>query len=170
MKQSLLVTLLLATGFATLFALVAKRQSPPVRKFDGPGAPKFIRLDAKPGLNPPVAANGNYLIGPDYRLATELKSAPNVPEGRIHQFTIDSRTTKLLNPGIARKEFGKVDPKNPRTLIVDTHEIDYVRQITVYIPAQYRPGTEAPFIVCHDGPKGKANLKIPRILDNLIAQ
>ena len=53
---------------------------------------------------------------------------------------------------------------------MDTHEIDYVRQITVYVPAQYRPGTEAPFIVCHDGPKGKPNLTVPRILDNLIAR
>jgi enterochelin esterase-like enzyme len=75
-----------------------------------------------------------------------------------------------LNPGIARKVFGTVDPKNLRTLIVDTHEIDYKRQITVYIPAQYSPGSEAPFMVMHDGPKGKPNMTIPRILDNLIAQ
>ena len=68
----------------TLFALPAqgaKRQLPPVRKFDGPGAPKFIRLDAKPGLNPPVAANGNYLIGPEYQPAPENKANPNVPQG-----------------------------------------------------------------------------------------
>ena len=170
MKLASLFSALLAFVFVALPVLGAKRQSPPIRKFDGPGAPKFIRLDAKPGLYPPVEANGNYLIGPEYQPAPELKSAPDVPQGKIHQFTIDSRTTKLLNPGIARKEFGKVDPNNPRTLIVDTHEIDYVRQITVYVPAHYRPGTEAPFIVCHDGPKGKPNLTVPRILDNLIAR
>ena len=104
---------------ATLFALPAqgaKRQPPPVRKFDGPSAPKFIRLDAKPGLNPPVAANGNYLIGPEYQPAPENKANPNVPQGKIHQFKIDSRNTKLLNPGIARKVFGTVDPNNPKTL------------------------------------------------------
>ena len=166
---ALLPIFVLATFFA-LPAQGAKRQPPPVRKFDGPGAPKFIRLDAKPGLNPPVAANGNYLIGPEYQPATENKANPNVPQGKIHQFKIDSRNTKLLNPGIARKVFGTVDPNNPKTLIVDTHEIDYVRQITVYVPAQYRPGKAAPFIVCHDGPKGKPNLTLPRILDNLIAQ
>ncbi len=78
----------------------------------------------------------------------------------MQQFSIDSRDTKLLNPGIARKEFGRVDPDNPKTLIVDTHEIDYVRQITVYIPAQYKAGPQAPFMVIHDGPKGKPNMEI----------
>ena len=59
----------------------------------------------------------------------------------MQQFVIDSKETKLFNPGIARKEFGKVDPKNPKTLIVETHTIDYKRTITVYIPAQYKPGS-----------------------------
>ena len=80
----------------------------------------------------------------------------------MKQFTIDSKETKLFNPGIARKVFGKVDPNNPKTLIVDTHTIDYKRQITVYIPAQYAAGSEAPFMVCHDGPKGKADMTLPQ--------
>ena len=83
---------------------------------------------------------------------------------------MDSTKGKLFNPGIARKVFGTVDPTNPKTLIVETHEIDYKRQITVYIPAQYVAGSEAPFMVCHDGPKGQPNMTLPRILDNLIAQ
>jgi iron(III)-enterobactin esterase len=82
----------------------------------------------------------------------------------------DSKETKLLNPGIARKEYGKVDPNNPKTLIVETHPIDYQRKITVYVPAQYTSGRAAPFMVVHDGPKGKPNLELPRILDHLIAQ
>ncbi|MBM83878.1 MAG: esterase [Planctomycetaceae bacterium] len=144
--------------------------APPTRKFDGPGAPKFVRLDAKPGLNPPLDVDGNFLIGPEYSPSPERKVVHGVPQGKIQQFKIDSKDTKLLNPGIARKVFGKVDPQNPKTLIVDTHEIDYVRQITVYIPAQHKPDSEAPFMVMHDGPKGRRNLSIPRILDNLIAQ
>ena len=79
------------------------------------------------------------------------------PQGKVEQFVIDSKETKLFNPGIARKEFGKVDPKNPKTLIVETHNIDYKRKISVYIPAQYKAGTEAPFMVVHDGPGGKPN-------------
>ena len=73
---------------------------------------------------------------------------------------IDSKETKLFNPGIARKEFGKVDPNNPKTLIVETHTIDYKRAITVYIPAQYKPGTEAPFMVVHDGPGQEAQRRV----------
>jgi iron(III)-enterobactin esterase len=142
--------------------------SAPIRKFDAPGSPKFTKL--KPGVNPPVGVDGNYLIGPKYISAPENKAVKGVPQGKVQQFTIDSKKTKLFNPGIARKVFGKVDPKNPKTLIVETHKIDYKRKITVYIPAQYKPGSKAPFMVSHDGPKGRPNMSMPRILDNLIAQ
>lgn len=155
---------------STCHAQRRKRTPPPTRKFDAPSAPKFERLDAKPGLNPPLDVDGNFLIGPEYAPAAENSVVDGVPQGRIQQFTIDSKETKLLNPGIARKEFGRVDPNNPKTLIVDTHEIDYKRQITVYVPSQYVPGSKAPFMIIHDGPKGKPNMTVPRILDNLIAQ
>ena len=39
-----------------------------------------------------------------------------------------------------------------RALIVETHPIDYQRRVGVYIPAQYKDGTAAPFMVVHDGP------------------
>src|SRR3984893_3346227 len=133
---------------------------PPVRKFDDPGSPPFKVL--KTGENPPLDVDGNWVIGPEYQPATERKAVEGVPQGKVKQFTIDSKETKLFNPGIARKVLGKVDPKNPKTLIVETHPIDYQRQITVYIPAQYVPGTEAPFMIRHDG----ANMELPKILDN----
>ena len=144
------------------------RPPAPTRKFDAPGSPKFQLL--KPGENPPADANGNFVIGPDYTPAIERKMAKGVPIGKVQQFTINSKDTKLLNPGIARKVFGKVDPNNPKTVIVDTHEIDYKRKITVYIPKQYKAGTAAPFMVSHDGPKGAPQMLLPRILDNLIHQ
>ncbi|MEQ8786867.1 MAG: alpha/beta hydrolase-fold protein [Pirellulaceae bacterium] len=141
---------------------------PPVREYDAPGAPEFKVLET--GQNPAPDENGNFVIGPDYVAAPEFKQVDGVPQGKVMQFVIDSKETKLLNPGIAREVFGKVDPENPKTLIVETHPIDYQRQITVYIPAQYKPGAVAPFMVSHDGPKGKPNMELPRILDNLIAQ
>jgi enterochelin esterase-like enzyme len=153
--------------FMCLFAQIALGQ-PPTRKFDAPGSPPFKVLSA--GDNPPLNADGNFVIGPEYRPAPERKVVDDVPRGQVKQFTIDSKETKLFNPGIARRVFGKVDPNNPKTLIVDTHNIDYKRQITVYIPAQYFAGTEAPFMICHDGPTGKPNMELPHILDNLIAQ
>ena len=136
-----------------------------MRKYDDKGAPPFKVL--KEGENPPLDAYDNFVIGPKYVPAPERKKVEGVPEGKVQQFEIDSKDTKLFNPGIKREKFGKVDPKNPKTLIVETHNIDYKRKVGVYIPAQYKEGTEAPFMVVHDGP-GQAN-GYKTILDNLIA-
>ena len=155
---------LLITALACSSLLAA----PPVRKFDDPGAPPFKVL--KEGENPPLDANDNFVIGPKYVPAPERKKVDGVPEGKVEQFVIDSKETKLFNPGIARNEFGKVDPNNPKTLIVETHNIDYKRKITVYIPAQYKAGSESPFQVIHDGPGGRPNAELLHIFDNLIAQ
>ena len=142
------------------------RPTPPTRAFDAPGAPAFVKLGDKTSL-----ADGNYLVGPTYVAAPETKAVEGVPQGKIQQFQIDSKTTQRFNPGIAREEFGIPDPNNPKTLIVKTHNIDYKRTITVYVPAQYVPGTAAPLLVTHDGPGlGKPDLNTARILDNLIAQ
>ena len=152
---------------ATLIALLAcsgAATAQPVRKSDDKGAPPFKEL--KEGENPPLDANDNFVIGPKYVPAPEGKKVTGVPEGKVEQFAIDSKGTKLFNPGIARKVFGKVDPKNPKTLIVETHTIDYMRKVGVYIPAGYKEGAEAPFMVVHDGP----GLGMKTILDNLIAQ
>ena len=43
----------------------------------------------------------------------------------------------------------------------------YTRTVWVYVPAQYVPGTAAPFIVVQDG-YHYVN-RVPRVLDNLIA-
>src|SRR6266480_1060079 len=126
--------------FTFLFVETAFAQ-PPVRKFDDPGSPPFKVL--KTGENPPLDAYDNFVMGPEYKTAPERKAVEGVSQGKVKQFIIDSKETKLFNPGIARKVFGKVDPKNPKALIVETHNIDYKRKITVYIPAQYKPKTEA---------------------------
>lgn len=152
-------TFLLIVTFAGSVLLAA-----PVRKYDDKGTPPFKVL--KEGENPPLDVYDNFVIGPKYVPAPERKVDEGVPKGKVEQFAIDSKETKLFNPGIARKQFGKVDPDNPKTLIVETHKIDYKRKVGVYIPAQYKPGTEAPFMVVHDGP----GLGMKTILDNLIAQ
>ena len=159
----------LSLGLAIAFPCLVTAQ-PPTRRFDAPSAPDFSLVTGENAPNPPLNADGNFLIGPKYVPAPERNQRADVPKGRVQQFTMDSRDGKRFNPGIARKVFGKVDPKNPKTLIVDTHEIDYKRKITVYVPAQYKPGTPAPFMVCHDGPKGAPKMLLPRILDNLISQ
>ncbi|MDY3551828.1 alpha/beta hydrolase-fold protein [Gemmata sp. JC717] len=153
---------------ATVIVCSASPAAPPVRKFDDPGAPPFKVL--KEGELPPLDVYDNFVIGPKYVPAPERKRVEGVPEGKVEQFVIDSKETKLFNPGIARKEFGKVDPKNPKTLIVETHPIDYKRKITVYIPAQHKAGDEMPFQVIHDGPGGKPSAELLNTFNNLIAQ
>ena len=152
---------------ATIFSTTILAE-PPVRDYMASTAPEFTVLPE--GKNPPLDAYSNFVIGPAYRAASENKVTGEIPRGNVKQFTIDSRETKIFNPGIARKVFGRVDPENPNTLIVETHEIDYLRQITVYIPQQLNTKKPAPFMVEHDGPKGKPNPRIHNILDNLIAQ
>ena len=153
----------------------------------GPDAEKLAKAAAKrkpsasdaaanpsqgaPGANPPLKIDGNFLIGPTYVRAAELTVNSNVPQGRVEQFSMESTNSKFFNPGIARNVFGAVDPKNPKTLIVETHPINYRRTITVYIPSQNVPGKAAPFMVTHDGPGlGRPDMTLPHILDNMIAQ
>ena len=159
-----------ALSLIAAFACPGLSVAQPVRNSDDKGAPPFKLL--KEGENPPLDAYDNFVIGPKYVAAPERKAVDGVPKGKVQQFVIDSKETKTLNPGIARKVFGKVDPNNPKTLIVETHEIDYKRAITVYIPAQHKAGAEAPFMVVHDGPGPSKNPSsgYSTILDNLIAQ
>ncbi len=148
----------------TALACCGSAAAQPVRKYDDKTAPPFVLL--KEGENPKPDASGNFVIGPKYAPAPERKKVEGVPEGKVEQFEIDSKETKLFNPGVARKEFGKADPANPKALIVETHAIDYKRKVGVYVPAQYKEGTPAPFMVVHDGP----GLGMKTVLDNLIAQ
>jgi hypothetical protein len=94
--------------FTFLYTQAALAQ-PPVRRFDDPGSPPFNVLKA--GENPPLDVDGNFVIGPEYTPVPERKAVEGVPQGKVKQFTIDSKETKLFNPGIARKVFGKVDPR-----------------------------------------------------------
>jgi enterochelin esterase-like enzyme len=156
-------TLTLITALA--FSGMANAQ--PVRKFDDAGAPPFKVL--KEEENPPLDAYDNFVIGPNYTPAPERKKVDGVPEGKVQQFQIDSKETKLFNPGITRGNTRqKIDPNNPKTVLVETSKVDYKRNVGVYVPAQYKEGTEAPFMVVHDGP-GQAN-GYKTILDNLIHQ
>jgi enterochelin esterase-like enzyme len=79
-----------------------------------------------------------------------------------------SSADSKLYPGIARdaNTFGTPDPANPAKLNVTTsHPAPYTRHLAVYVPAQYVPGTAAPFIVGADGP----DRGLFTALDNLIA-
>jgi enterochelin esterase family protein len=104
---------------------------------------------AKPATAPPPAAadpnaDGDFVIGPTYSDAPEMTVQPGIPTGTLTKFTMASEESKIY-PGL----------RGP-----------YTRNVTVYVPSQYVPGTEAPFIVAQDGKSWTARLQ--PILDNMI--
>src|ERR1700753_815510 len=139
---------------------------PPIRD---PHTAGYVTAKELPdGANPSPDANGNFIIGPKHDAAPESTAQPNVPQGTIYHFTMESKDSEIY-PGIAREPntFGTPDPANPAKLIVTTsHPAAYTRQVAVYVPKQYVAGTAAPFIVGADGPD---NLLFT-VLDNLIAE
>lgn len=146
----------------------AAKPTPPTRSIHDSGAPPFTVISGTAAALP--MRDGDFVIGPDYQAAPAGEAADDVPQGQVQQFTLDSKDSHFY-PGIARDEFGTVDPNNPKTLIVATHPQSYQRQVTVYIPKQYKPGSRAPFLVIHDGPKpGDSGAALARTLDTLIVQ
>ena len=84
----------------------------------------------------------------------------------------------LFRPGMIRddapgcRNTAATAPGDPSNLIVTaSHAGVWRRTVAVYVPAQYKAGTRAPFIVLGDGgPQGFFNEKqLFTVLDNLIA-
>jgi enterochelin esterase-like enzyme len=141
------------------------RPTPPTRDPDTPG---YVAAKALPdGANAPATADGNFILGPTHNPAPEMTAHEGVPQGSVFTFTMESSASKIY-PGIAREPntFGQPDPADPAKLIVTaSHPAPYTRQVAVYVPKQYVPGTAAPFIVGADGP----DRSLFTALDNLIA-
>ena len=142
------------------------RPQPPTRD---PHTTGYVTAkDLPDGTVPPPDLDGNFIIGPTHPPAPETMVQEGVPQGVIYKLTMSSADSKVY-PGIARDPgtFGTPDPNDPTNLIVTTsHPAPYTRNVSVYVPKQYVPGTAAPFIVGADGP----DALLFATLDNLIAQ
>jgi iron(III)-enterobactin esterase len=148
-----------------------ERPVPPTRD---PHTAGYVTAKELPdGANPPVNADGNFILGPTHEVAPDA-SAPDVsrqdgiPRGTVIEFTMNSPDSKIY-PGIARDAgtFGTPDPADPAKLVVTTsHPAAYTRKVAVYVPQQYIAGSIAPFIVGADGP----DRLLFSTLDTLIAQ
>ncbi|HTK55010.1 MAG TPA: alpha/beta hydrolase-fold protein [Gemmatimonadaceae bacterium] len=160
---ALACTPLLALGQGST---ATKNVAPPTRD---PFTPGFVPKKELPdGRVPSPNDDGNFVIGPTHPRAPEMTMQDGAPRGVVHTFTMRSEDSRIY-PGIARDSgtFGTVSPTDPATLIVTTsHPARYTRTVAVYVPAQYVPGTVAPFIVGADGPDNS----LFTALDNLIAQ
>jgi enterochelin esterase family protein len=156
-------------------------QTPPPRPTERPAPPTrdphtagYVTAKELPdGTNPPVNADGNFILGPTHEVAPDA-TAPDVsrqdgiPKGSVIKFTMNSSDSNIY-PGIARDAgtFGTPDPADPAKLVVTTsHPAAYTRKVAVYVPKQYVAGSVAPFIVGADGP----DRLLFSTLDTLIAQ
>jgi iron(III)-enterobactin esterase len=146
----------------------ARVERPPAPTRD-PHTPGYVKSAELPdGAVPAADKDGNFILGPTHTAAPELSDEGELKNGTVIEFTMNSSDSKLY-PGIARERgtFGTPDPKNPSRLIVTTsHPAPYSRKVTVYVPNEYEPGTEAPFIVGADGP----DRVLFRALDGLIPE
>ncbi len=97
-----------------------------------------------------LEGNGNFAIGPDYRLDPALTDQGN-PQGRLFEFAMQLADSEIF-PGTDTT----LDPRK---------EVRVERKIFVYVPAAYVDGTKAPVLLTLDGP---SNLNLVRnALDNL---
>jgi iron(III)-enterobactin esterase len=178
MRQLVLASALTLAA-TSLHLTVASAQNPPVSPAPQPAArpafpirdphtPGYVTAKQLPdGTVPPSNADGNFIIGPTHPLAPEM-TAQDLTNGSVIEFTMNSADSKYY-PGIARDKgtFGTPDPADPAKLIITTsHPAPYTRKVAVYVPKQYVPGTEAPFIVGADGP----DRMLFTALDGLIAE
>ena len=155
--------------------------APPTRNPSNPNYPHATELPD--GTLPPTMAEGNFIIGPTHKAAPETVAQDTVPHGTIHSFTMSSADSVIYKPGMIRDDpadcrNGSIyashsSPGDPSNMIVTTsHPGGWLRTIDVYVPANYAPGTDAPFIVFGDGGATGSypGRDLFTTLDNLIQQ
>jgi hypothetical protein len=170
----------LLTGFGPALAQAPAQQAPaappaptgrparPPAPTRDPNTPGYVQAkELADGAIPSATENGNFILGPTHNAAPEMSVKEGVPRGEVFEFTMESKDSKIY-PGIAREPntFPRPDPADPSKLIVSSRPAPYTRRVAVYVPKQYVPGTEAPFIVGADGP----DRMLFTALDNLIAE
>ncbi|MBV6643224.1 MAG: hypothetical protein KI791_21070 [Cyclobacteriaceae bacterium] len=98
----------------------------------------------------PKQGNGNFIIGPEYTIDSDLTDLGN-PKGQYFEFTMRVADSKIF-PGTD----STLDPRKP---------VREERKIFVYVPASYKDGDKAAILVTLDGP---SRLDLVRnALDNL---
>lgn len=100
---------------------------------------------------PAAAADGDgrFVIRPPYAPAPESVTNDQVPQGLVTEFTMDSTESAVFPTDVLTGE-------------------PFTRGVAVYVPAQYQPGAEAPFMVVQDGVSFYRWAMVP-VLDNMIA-
>src|SRR5579871_1454630 len=171
LRRSALLSAILAVVFSPAYGQTppTPQSTPrPTQPTRDPKTPGYVAAKELPDhTNPPANVDGNFIIGPNYEVPSGI-STQDTPNGTVIEFTMKSSDSKIY-PGIARDPgtFGVADPTDPAKLIVTTsHPAPYIRNVVVYVPKGYVPGSAAPFIVGTDGP----DRLLFSVLDSLISQ
>ncbi len=155
MNHRFLITLsTCALALAIVSGILAQAPAPAGAAAKGkapsnPATPQDLADIAKLAALPAWAktsGDGDYSIGPDYAPAPEETQRVGIPHGKLIEFHMNSASSKVF-PGVN----GPIE-----------------RLVSVYIPAQYRPGTPAPFLFAADS-YGLRDRQMANILDNMIA-
>ncbi|MGF1623436.1 MAG: alpha/beta hydrolase [Alphaproteobacteria bacterium] len=107
----------------------------------------LLSLAASPGA---IAQDSERLVvSPPYTPAPEAMPNYDLPQGTLTEFFMSSAESAIYPADVLTGE-------------------PFERAVAVYVPAQYEPGTPAPFIVVQDGVWFFVGMMVP-VLDNLIA-
>ena len=101
--------------------------------------------------NPGSDGDGEFTVGPHYTTDPDLTDRGN-PKGKSFEFKMKLTDSKIF-------------PGDDKTLQPDKKPVNKERKIFVYVPAAYKDGTAAPYLIIHDGP-GQLN-SVRHALDNL---
>ena len=107
-----------------------------------PNPPKAVRISALAlllffaacgsGMAETGEGDGRFVISPPYTPAPEVVPNYEIPQGTLHEFTMNSADSAIFPKDVATGQ-------------------TFTRSVAVYVPAQYQAGTEAPFMVVQDG-------------------
>jgi enterochelin esterase-like enzyme len=115
----------------------------------------IAKLSELPAWNRSMV-DGDYSIAPPYAPAPENAEREGVPKGKVETFMLPMEGSAFYPPG-GRGRGGAAATE---------------REVVVYIPAQYVPGTPAPLLFAHDAMGAHDTPPapyMPTILDNMIA-
>ena len=101
--------------------------------------------------NPGGQGDGDFQVGPDYKIDPDLTDRGN-PKGKSFEFSMALADSKIFRG-------------DDSTLQPDKKPVRKERSIYIYVPAAYKDGAKAPYLIIHDGP-GQLNL-VRNALDNL---
>jgi len=118
--------------------------------------------NAPPLMPVRLNADGNFRIAPPYVADPAFTAKPDVPKGRVIRFTMNSAESKLFPTAPAGRAGGPGGgaPATPAPPAEPPQHQTFQRQVALYVPAGYMPGTPAPFIVVQDEPRSSRRMPL----------